>query len=67
MSDSDLEYWQGSVKIKGLDALISFSMFVKSEYALADSTAVNICYIKYYLERIATTASQIESTIVWCT
>ena len=67
MADSDLEYWQGSVKTKGLDALISFSMFVKSENALADSTALNIRYIKYYLEQIATTASQIEPTIVWCT
>ena len=44
--------------------MISFSMFAKSENALADSTALNIRYIKYYLEQIATTASQIVPTIV---
>ena len=49
---------------KGSDALISFSMFVKSENALAVSAALNIRYMKYYLEQIATTASQIEPTIV---
>ena len=38
MSDSELEFSYGSVKIKGVDVLISFSMFVKSEKALADST-----------------------------
>ena len=38
MSDPELESWLGSVKIKGLDVLISFSMFVKSENALEDST-----------------------------
>ena len=31
-----------------------------------DSNVV-VHYIKYYLEQIATTASQIEPTIVWCT
>ena len=34
MYDSELEYC--SVQIKELDALISFSMFVKSENALAE-------------------------------
>ena len=38
MSDSELEFWYGSVQIKGVDVLLSFSMFVKSENALADST-----------------------------
>ena len=33
MSDSELESWSGSVKIKGVDVLISFSMFVKIENA----------------------------------
>ena len=42
-------------------------MFAKSENALADYTALNIRYSKYYLEQIATTASQIVPTIVWCT
>ena len=36
--NSELEYWSGSLTIKGVDALISSSMFVKSEKALADST-----------------------------
>ena len=39
-------------------------MFVKSENTLADSTALNSHYIKYYLEQIATTARQIVPTIV---
>ena len=39
-------------------------MFVKSENALANSSALNSRYIKYYLEQIATTASQIVPTIV---
>ena len=43
-----------------MDALISLSMFAKSENAL-DYTALNIRYIKYYLEQIATRASQIVS------
>ena len=38
MFDSELEYWKGSVTIKWLDTLILFSMFVKSEKAVADST-----------------------------
>ena len=43
-------------------------MFVKSENALSDSTALNIRYIKYYLEQIAHwIASQTAPTIVWCT
>ena len=64
MSGSELAYLHGSVKIKGVDALISFSMFVKNENTLADYTALNIRYIKYYLEQIATTAIQIVPTIV---
>ena len=34
-----------------MDALISFSLFVKSENALAYHIALNIRYIKYYLEK----------------
>ena len=53
---------EGSVVgIKGVDALVSFSMFVKSENALSDSTLLNIRYIKYYLEK-----KWPQQTAKWC-
>ena len=50
--------------MKEVDALISFSMFVKSENALADSIPLNSRYIKYYVEHIASTARQIVPAIM---
>ena len=43
-----------------MDALISFSMFVKSENALADYIAINIRYIKFYLEKLP------QQPAKWC-